>query len=125
MVFPPGLSCAVAGPSTLTSLAARSRVTIAGSPGPTTVGLTDTIFGVVAVAKLIVTVCSLSPADEEGDEDPEDEEESGGREAVAVTVYRASGWRDPAAMKPSAVGEAAIASPPSRGSGTRARWAAG
>ena len=70
MVAPPGPSCAVAGPSTLTSLAARSRVTIAASPGPTTVGLTDTIFGVVAVAKLTVTVCSLSPPEEEGDEEP-------------------------------------------------------
>src|SRR3989442_3928781 len=124
MVAPPGPSCAVAGPSTLTSLAGRSRVTIAASPGPTTVGLTDTIFGVVAVAKLTVTVCSLSPAGEEGDEAPEDEEEeSAGREAVAVTVYRESGCRDPTAMKPSAVSEPAIASPPSRVSVTRVRWA--
>ena len=29
-----------------------------------------------------------------------EEEEPGGRDAVAVTVYRASGWRDPSAMKP-------------------------
>src|SRR5436309_243719 len=121
MVVPPGPSCAVAEPSTLTALAARSRVTIAASPGPTTVGVTDTIFGVVAVAKLTVTVCSLSP-EEEGDEEP-DEEEPGGRDAVAVTVYRASGWRDPAARKPSAVSEPAIASPPSRVSVTRVRWA--
>src|SRR5437763_3084770 len=122
MVVPPGPSCAVAGPSTLTALAARSRVTIAASPGPTTVGVTDTIFGVVAVAKLTVTVCSPSPPEEEGDEEPE-EEESGGRDAVAVTVYRASGWRDPSAMKPSAVSEPAIASPPSRVRVTRVRWA--
>src|SRR5207244_1148317 len=123
MVVPPGPSCAVAGPSTLTALAGRSRVTIAASPGPTTVGVTDTIFGVVAVAKLSVTVCSLSPPEEGGDEEPEEEEEPGGRDAVAVTVYRASGWRDPSAMKPSAVSEPAIASPPSRVSVTRVRWA--
>src|SRR5260370_6175490 len=125
MVSPPGPSCAVAGPSTLTSLAGRSRVTIAASPGPTTVGVTDTIFGVLAVAKLTVTVCSLSPPGEDGDEEPdeEEEEEFAGREAVAVTVYRASGWRDPAARNPSEVSEPAIAWPPSRVSVTRVRWA--
>src|SRR5882672_9792114 len=118
MVFPPGPSCAVAGPSTLTSLAPRSRVTTAASPGPTTVGVTETIFGVVAVAKRSVTVCSLSPEDDD-EEEPDEEEEPAGREAVAVTVYLASGRRDPVATNPSAVREPAIASPPSRVSVTR------
>jgi hypothetical protein len=49
------------------------------------VGLTDRIFGVVAVVKLTVTVCSLSPGGDEGEEESEEEEESG-RDAVAVTV---------------------------------------
>src|SRR2546422_9457694 len=98
MVAPPGPSCAVAGPSTLTSLAGRSRVTIAASPGPTTVGVTDTVFGVVAVANLSAAVCSFSPPGEAGAEEPE--EHPAGREAVPGSGSHWSAWRYHGVVEP-------------------------